>query len=243
MGDRDSRDRTSASAPQSWCSFAARLAWVALPFHNSAAACSSAASMFYSISSCRSDDGETAMGLCRKKELPRFVPAASRHLASRRTGPGFSYKCTANRLLHLSFSLQRHLNDGNPCTRFLASTPHSCGTSSHPEKVPSIMVDKYCLGPWVNLNMKTSNRQPYSEANSNHDFHSSQPPSNNYLISHSGVLIYPQAVNRPPLSYAVTPKIAPEHPYPARQYSIPPCHLPACHVRWRPTFHSEASPC
>jgi len=187
------------------------------------------------MSPCRSDDGETAIGLCRKKELPRFVTAHQSpprlQASTIRVGPASSYKGSASRLPGLSFSLQRHLDDGNKSTRSPASFPSSCGTPSHPGQVLfSSMMTKYYLDPWGKSSVQSSNRQPYSEPSSHQAFHSSPTINDCHSKPHLDIRSHPESVNHPPHSYAVIPKTAPERPYPARQYAIQPPYLPTRHV-------------
>lgn len=201
------------------------------PFHDSAAVCIDAASMLCAISSCRSGDGETVIGLCTKRELPRFVTAHQSpprlQASTIRVGPVSSYEGSASRLPGLSFSVQRHLDGGNTPTRSPASPRSSCGTSSHSEQALfSETMDKYYPGPWIKSNMQSSNRRPYSEASSSQDFHSSLSLNDN----HSKPLSHSESVNHPPLSYPVVHEPAPGHPYPARQHAIMPSCLPPRHV-------------
>jgi len=200
-----------------------------------AAACIDATSMLCTISSYRSDDGETPIGLCRKRELPRFVtahqPPPRLQASTIRVRPVSSYKGSASCLPGLSFSLQRHSDEGNTSTRPPASSPSSCGTPSHSVQLPfGRMMDKHYLDSWVKPNMESSNHYPYSEASSSQSFHCSLSLSDHRSRSRSDFLSHPESVNHPPLSYAVTPKIAPEHPYPARQPGIPPSYLHTRHV-------------
>lgn len=187
------------------------------------------------MSTCRSDDGETAIGLCRKRELPRLEtahqPPARLQASTIRVRPASSYKGSASRFPGLSFSFQGHLDEGNKSTRSPASSPSSCGTPSHSGKLlVSNTMDKYYLDPWAKSKGQSSNRQPCSEARSSQHFHSSPSLGDSHSKSHLDVLSHPESVNHPPHSYAVIPKLAPEHPYPARQYEIPPSYLPTRHV-------------
>jgi len=191
--------------------------------------------MLCALSSRRSGDGEITIGLRRKRELPRLTtahqPPPRLQASTIRAGPVSSYKGSASRLPCLSFSLQRYLDDGNTSTRSPAPPPPSCGTPSHSGQVSSTgVMDKYYLDPWVKSNMDSSNRQPYSETSSSQGFHCSLPRSDNRARSHSNSLSHPESVNPPSHSYAVIPKNAPGHPYPARQHAISPSYLPTRHV-------------
>lgn len=187
------------------------------------------------MSTCPSDDGEIAIGLRRKREFPRLVtahqPPPHLQASTIRVGPVSSYKGSASRFPGLSFSLQRHLEDGNKSTRSPASSASSCGTPTHSGKLLfSNTMDRYYLGPWEKSNVQSSSHQPYSEGRSSQDFHSSSSLNDSNSKTHLRVLSHPESVNHPPHSYAVNPKISPEHPYPARQYAIMPPYLPTRHV-------------
>ena len=187
------------------------------------------------MSTCRSDDGETVIGLCRKRELPRLVtalqPPAHLQASTIRVGPESSYKGSASRFPGLSFSLKRNLADGNNPTRSPAFSPSSCGTPSHSGQLLfSNTMDKYYLDPWAKSKGQSSNRQPYSETRTSHDFHSSPSLDDSNSKFHLDIPSHPESVSHPPHSYAVIPKLAPEHPYPSRQYAIQPSYLPTRHV-------------
>jgi hypothetical protein len=187
------------------------------------------------MSTCRSDDGETAIGLCRERELPRLVtahqPPPRLQASTIRVGPVSSYEGSASCFPGLSLSLERHLDDGNKSTRSLASSPSSCGTPTHSGRLLfSNTMNKYYPDSWEKSNVQSSNRQPYPEARSSQDCHASPFLNDSHSKSHSRVLNHPESVNHPPHSYAVIPKISPGHPYPARQYAIPPSYLPTRHV-------------
>jgi hypothetical protein len=204
-------------------------------FHDSAASCIDAAYTLRTMSPYRSDDGETAIGLWRKGELPRFVtayqPPPREQASAIRVGPVSAHKGSVSRLPGLSFSLQRYLDDGNKPTRSPASSRSSCGTPSHSgQGLFSNMMNKHYMDPWAKSNMQSSNRQPYSVASSSQDFYSPPSINDSHPRSHLDVLSHPESVNHTPRSYAVIPKTAPEHPYPARQYAVPPPYLPTRHV-------------
>ena len=187
------------------------------------------------MSTCPSDDGETAIGLCRKRELPRLVgryqPPPRLQASTIRVGPVSSYKGSASRFPGLSFSLQRHLDGGNKSTRSPASSPSSCGTPTlSGQLLFNNTMDKYYPDPWEKPNVQSSNRQPYPEARSSQNLHSSPSLNDSHSKSHLRVLDHPESINHPPYSYAVNPKLSPEHPYPARQYAMTPSYLPTRHV-------------